>query len=356
MLTIPSKINISQTKESKINQVDFENLAFGKVFSDHMFVAEYKNGAWGDLSIEPYGPLSMSPATSVIHYGQSVFEGMKAYRMDSGDISFFRPEENMNRLNASAVRMGMPELPFEIFKEGLNALVKMDKAWVPKKPGASLYIRPFMFATDEYIGVRSSDTYKFIIITSPVLKYYDKPVKVKIEETFSRAVPGGVGEAKAAGNYAASLYPAAQGKKEGYDQLVWTDAKDHKNIEESGTMNIMFVVDGVVYTPKLTGSILRGITRKSVITLLESWGVEVKQIDVSVDFVIDAIKQGKLTEAFGVGTAATIAQIKVIGFRGTDFELAEVNTRTISLKVSDYFAKLKSGVSQDEFSWMEGLK
>jgi len=356
MLAIEPKINISRIEESKINHVDFDNLAFGRVFSDHMFVAEYKDGKWGDFSIEPFADLQMSPATSVIHYGQSIFEGMKAYRLDDGSIGFFRPEENMERLNFSARRMGMPELPKEIFNEGLNQLVAMDENWVPKKPGASLYVRPFMFATDEYIGVRSSTTYKFIIFTCPVSAYYSKPVRVKIEEEFSRAVPGGVGEAKAAGNYAASLFPAAKGMEQGYDQLVWTDARTHKYIEESGTMNIMFVVDGEVYTPRLTGSILQGITRKSVIELLQSWNVKVNEVDVSVDFIVEAAKAGTLTEAYGVGTAATIAHIKTIGFRGTDFELPAVESREISNKVSEYFKGLKTGRVHDDFGWMVALK
>lgn len=232
-------IQIKQTSQSKLQGTDFENLSFGQVMSDHMFVADYKNGEWQDFRIEPYAPLSLNPANATLHYGQSVFEGLKAYKDEHNNVLIFRPDANQQRLNESADRLCIPQLPEEIFMEGLRKLLAVDRDWIPNKPGCSLYIRPFIFATDDYLGIRPSATYKFMIFTCPVGHYYAKPVSVKVETKYTRAAEGGTGQAKAAGNYAGSLYPAQIAQKQGYDQLLWTDGKNHENIEESGTMNVM---------------------------------------------------------------------------------------------------------------------
>lgn len=348
-------IAINPVTESRLHQVDFDNLAFGREFSDHMFVMDYKDGAWHSPTIMPYGPIQMSPATSAIHYGQSIFEGLKAYRLANGEVALFRPEENIKRMNLSADRMCMPNVPEQLFLEALKELVKIDKSWIPTSKDSSLYIRPYMFATDEFIGVKPSESYRFIIFTCPVSGYYSNPVKVKIELEFSRACPGGTGAAKAAGNYASSLYPAKLGREQGYDQLIWTDAITHEYFEESGTMNLMFVADNIVYTPKTSGTILSGITRVSVIQVMREWGIEVIEGPIKVADIIEKMQQGKLQEAFGVGTAATIAHIKTIGHLGVDFELPPVAERTISNKIATYMNDLRTGLIADDRSWMVNI-
>jgi len=345
-------IAINKVGKSRLSEVNFDALAFGREFSDHMFVMDYSNGAWHSPKIVPYAPIQMSPAASVIHYGQSIFEGLKAYRLKSGEIAMFRPDQNLIRMNQSAERMCMPNLPEDLVLEGLKELVKLDQNWIPTTKDGSLYIRPYMFATDEFIGVKASETYRFIIFTCPVAGYYSAPVKVKIELEYSRACPGGTGAAKAAGNYAASLYPAKIGREEGYDQLLWTDALTHEYFEESGTMNLMFVIDGKVYTPETSGTILSGITRKSVIEVMKEWGVEIIEGPIKVSTIVEAMEQGKLEEAFGVGTAATIAQIKAIGFKGTDYDLPAIEGRVISNKIANYMNDLRTGIVPDNRNWM----
>lgn len=345
-------IAIQKRPKSRLSEVDFDNLAFGREFSDHMFVLDYVDGAWQQPEILPYGPIQLSPAASVIHYGQSIFEGLKAYRLANGEVAMFRPEENIKRMNKSAERMCMPAIPEDLFMEGLKELVNLDKDWIPNTKDGSLYIRPYYFATDDFIGVKASENYRFIIFTCPVSGYYSAPVKVKIELEYSRACPGGTGAAKAAGNYAASLYPARKGQREGYDQLIWTDALTHEYFEESGTMNLMFVLNGTVYTPPTSGTILDGITRKSVIQVMEEWGIPVVEAPIKVKDIVEAMEQNKLEEAFGVGTAATIAQIKTIGYKGRDFELPPVDGRVISNKIANYMNDLRKGLIADEREWM----
>ncbi len=355
MIAEQLKLEIQQTEQSRIHEIDFDNIIFGRQFSDHMFIMEYKDGAWHSPTIKPYGNLSMSPASSVMHYGQAIFEGMKAYKNANGEVLLFRYMDNIKRFNRSAERMCMPAVPEDIFEEALKELVKLDRSWIPAKDGSALYIRPFMFSTDAYIGVKPSDTYKFMIFTCPVDQYYGKPVKVKMEMEFSRAVEGGTGAAKAAGNYAASLYPARMAQQQGYDQLVWTDAKEHKYIEESGTMNIMFVQGNQLLTPSLSGTILSGITRDSVLTIARDWGLEVKEAPIAVADVIDALEAGAIDDAFGTGTAATIAHIKSIGYNGKDYELPEVANRTFSNKVAAYLEGLKKGREEDKFGWVSQI-
>jgi branched-chain amino acid aminotransferase len=317
-----------------------------------MFMADYKDGNWSNLRIVPYGPMTVSPATPAIHYGQSIFEGLKAYKAEGGKALVFRPLDNWKRLNISAERMCMPTLPEEIFMEGMNMLIDMDRKWIPGAEGSSLYIRPFMFSADEYIGIRPSQKFTFMIITSPVGPYYSTPVKVKIETLYTRAVEGGTGFAKAGGNYGGSLYPAKLAQDQGYHQLIWTDGKTHQYVEESGTMNVMFVIDDTLVTPALSDSILSGITRDSVLKLARHWGMKVEERKVSVAELVEGLKAGRVKEAFGAGTAATIAHIESIGHEGKDYTLPPIVKRTFANKVFHELDALKRGLSPDPFGWI----
>jgi branched-chain amino acid aminotransferase len=344
--------SIQKAETSNFSAVDWDNLPFGKVFSDHMFLMEYADGEWKQGAIMPFQNISMHPAMSAIHYGQSIFEGLKAYRTVNNEVNIFRPDMNAKRFAESAKRMCMPEVPEELFLEGIRKLVEMDSNWVTNRPGYSLYIRPYLFATDELVGIKPSDTYKFMIITSPVGMYYSEPVRVKIEEHYTRAAIGGVGRAKAAGNYGASLYPAKQCQMQGFHQLVWTDAKEHKYIEESGTMNIVFQIGGKLITPSEDAdTILRGITKRSVLEVAKKWGVEVEERKVLVEEIVTAAKNGTLEDAFGAGTAATIAQIAIIGFKDERLELPPLEGRTLSNKIKAYMDDMKAGRIDDEFGW-----
>lgn len=345
-------IKVIQTSYSRINEVDFSNIKFGREFSDHMFSMNYADGAWSDFTIEPYQNLSFSPAMSALHYGQSIFEGLKAYR-EGDKILMFRPKDNFARMNRSAERMCIPSIPEELVLNALKELLTIDAQWVPEGEENSLYIRPFLFATDEYVGIKPSQTYKFIIFTCPVGAYYSEPLKVKIETDYTRATAGGVGEAKCAGNYAASLYPAKLAQEEGFHQLVWTDGKEHKYIEESGTMNIMFVVGDKLITPSLSGAILPGITRDSVLTLAKDWGYTVEERPVTVDEIVAAAKSGELKEAFGAGTAATIAQIALINHEGVDYTLPAIKDREFSNKMYNFLNDFKRGREEDKWDWLE---
>lgn len=353
MSNIFKEIKISLADTSNIDKVDWDNLPFGRVFSDHMLVMDYKDGKWQTPEILPFSDLSLHPATSAIHYGQSIFEGLKAYRNVDGEVVVFRPEMNAKRFKESCERMCMAPLPEELFLEAVNELLKVDEKWVPNKQGYALYIRPFLFATDDFIGIKPSETYKFMIFTCPVGAYYAEPLNVKIEEEYTRAAQGGVGRAKTAGNYAASLYPAKLGNEEGFHQLVWTDAKTHEYIEESGTMNIMFVMDGKLITPaEDADTILPGITKRSVVELAQHFGMTVEERKIAVKELIQAIKEDKLDEAFGAGTAATIAPIKTIGFRGEKFDLPGEERRTFSKKVHKHLDDIKAGKAEDLFNWI----
>lgn len=310
-----SNLKVTKIKESRVSSIDFDNLAFGKTFTDHMYVADYIDGEWTNKEIRPLENLSVHPGNLAWHYGQSIFEGMKATRDEEGTPLLFRPEEHIHRLNASARRMCMPEISEEMFLDAVHTLVKLEKKWIPSPEGSALYIRPFMIATDESIGVRPSDNYKFMICTLPVGPYYPKPVKLKAEETYIRAAQGGVGEAKTAGNYAASLYPAKLAKEEGYDQIMWLDAKEFKYVQEVGTMNIFFVIGNEVITPATSGTILKGITRKTIIEILKDEGYKVTERKITIDEVVEADKKGELKEVFGTGTAAVIAVVDEIKYR-----------------------------------------
>jgi branched-chain amino acid aminotransferase len=345
-------ITINKTRQSRIQEVDFKHISFGEFYSDHMFIADYQDGQWKDLRIEPFRHLSMSPANAALHYGQSIFEGMKAHRGPDGNVLIFRPDKNAQRFNRSAVRMCMPEIPEELFTGALTELVRLDRDWIPQEEGTSLYLRPFMFAYDEYIGVRPSLTYRFMIFTSPVGGYYNKPVKVKIETKFVRAAEGGTGAAKTAGNYAASLYPAQLAVQQGYDQLIWTDAKTQTFIEEAGTMNIMLIIDNKLVTPPTSGTILEGVTRDSILELARHWNYPVEERKVTVHEIIEAIQNGRVQEAFGAGTAATVAHISAIGNDGIDYELPPVKDHEFSNKVLHEMEAIKRGRKEDPFGWI----
>ncbi len=347
------KIATSRVSESRLAKVDLSNIPFGKVYTDHMFMADYRDGEWKHLRILPYGYMPISPATPALHYGQSIFEGMKAYPSKKGkEALVFRPLDNWKRMNISAERMCMPAIPEELFMESLSALIDLDRAWIPETEGSSLYIRPFMFSADEYIGIRPSLDFTFMIILSPVGPYYSTPVKVKIETHYTRAVEGGTGFAKAGGNYGGAIYPAKLAQDQGYHQLIWTDGKTHEYVEESGTMNVMFVIDNVLVTPALSDSILAGITRKSVLELARHWGMQVEERKISVKELVTALEQDKVQEAFGAGTAATIAHIELIGHEGKNYVLPSIEKRQFSNKVYAELESIKRGKSPDPFGWI----
>ncbi len=341
---------VEPVTQSRLSQVDFNNLKFGQIMSDHMLVANYDNGKWEDVSIVPYGDLSVSPSMSALHYGQAIFEGIKGYKFEDGTVSIFRPDKNWERFNKSAARLQMPEVPEEIFMDGLKKLLDVDRDWVPAVGGTSLYIRPFMFATEAALGVHPSKSYKFIIITCPVGAYYSKPISLKVETHYTRAAEGGVGFSKNAGNYALSLYPTQLANDEGYDQIMWTDALEHKYIEEAGTANLIFRIGDTIITPH-GDTILHGVTRRTIMELAEKWGYKAEQRKVSVQELIDGIKEGKVTEAFAAGTAATITHIDRIGFEGTDYSLPPVEGREFSNKVLNYLNDLRYGRIEDPFGW-----
>lgn len=344
-------IDIQEITNSRINELDERNIPFGKLYSDHMFIADYTDGEWKDLRIVPYQNISLSPANSTLHYAITVFEGLKAYRNPQGEVIIFRPEDNARRLNISAERMCIPEVPEPLFMEALTELIRLDSSWVPSSADTSLYIRPFVFATDEYIGIRPSENFRFMIITCPVGAYYSQPVSVKIETKFSRAFDGGTGFAKAGGNYAASLYPAKLAQQKGFDQLIWTDGKNHEFIEESGTMNVMFIVNDTLITAPTSGTILKGITRDSVLTIAKEWGMKVEERPVAVQEIVSAAREGHLKEAFGVGTAATIAPIARIGFEDDIYELNNPSSGEFSKRILKELNDIRTGRIDDRYGW-----
>lgn len=352
MITTGQKIAITRTPNSRLAQTNLSDIKFGRVFSDHMFVMDYQNGEWITPAIMPFGDLQMSPATLVLHYSQTIFEGLKAYKGDDGRVAIFRPQANIARMNRSAKRMCMPNIPEDLFMEALQELVRLDGGWIPDGEESAMYIRPFMFASDEYIGVRPSDGYRFIIFTCPVRGYYSEPVRVKIETKYSRAFPGGTGEAKCGGNYAGGLYPAKIGQDKGFHQLLWTDGVEHKYIEESGTMNVFFNIDGTLVTPELDGSILHGITRDSIIRIAKDQGVAVEERKVSVEEVVAAARNGKMISAFGAGTAATIAHIQSIAFDEEVFELPNLEKRVTANRIGKTLNDIRRGHIADPYGWM----
>lgn len=348
-------IEIEKTKNSKLSQTNFKKLEFGAVYSDHMLVMDFKDNEWMAPRITPFQNISMSPATAALHYGQTLFEGLKAYKT-SNEILVFRPQAHAKRLNKSADRLCMPQVSEGLFLDGLSQLLKLDQQWIPEMDGCSLYIRPMMYASDEFIGVKPSSNYKFIIFTSPVSGYYKGTVKVIVETNYVRAAEGGIGFAKSGGNYAASLLPAKIAAEKGYQQILWTDSKEHKYFEESGTMNIMFQIGDTLVTPPLSTSILAGVTRDCIITLAKEQGIKLEQRKIGIDEVLQAYQAGKLADAFGVGTAATITHIDTIHYEGQDLLLPEVSKRTISNKLASDLSAIKSGNAEDKNGWVYRIK
>jgi len=343
-------ISINKIEKSKVDALDFNNIPLGTSFTDHMFICDYEDGEWVNPRIEPLAPIPTHPAAMALHYGQAIFEGMKAYKNPEGKPLLFRPELNAARLNKSADRMGMPALPESIFLEGLKALVDIDQAWIPPQLGSALYLRPFMYADEAFIGMRAATHYKFIIMASPAGPLYSKRIKLWAEKNFIRAAEGGTGEAKAAGNYAAAIRPTELAKSKGYDQVLWLDAAKHQYIQEVGTMNIFFKVNGKFITPELDGSVLHGITRQSVIEMLEDFGYEVTQKKITIDEIKAAAEQGLLEEAFGTGTAVGIAYIQEIGTEDDSIHVSDESP--VGLKVNDELNAIKTGQSKDKFGWM----
>lgn len=345
-------IAVTQAEQSKLGDINLENVPFGKYFTDHMLEADFEAGEWKNVEIKPYQPLLLSPSLAALHYGQAIFEGIKAYKNEQGEPLIFRPYDNMTRFAISAERMQMPAVPEEIFIEGLKQLIQLDKDWIPEKPDHSLYIRPLMFASDEMIGVRPSENYKFLILLSPTGPYYAAPMRLYVEEKYVRAVPGGIGYAKAAGNYGASMYPTARAKSKGYDQVLWTDAIEHKYVQEAGMMNVVFIMGNKAITPDLKeGTILAGVTRNSVLTILQELGFAVEERPVSIDELTEAYKAGQLHEAFGTGTAATISMIKELCYRDTVMQFDTDNWKTAPA-VKKILDAIRAGKREDRYGWM----
>ena len=349
-LSTSKSLEITRIPESRIDQVDFQNLVFGRVFTDHMFECDFVDGSWQTPKIRPYGPLSIEPAAKVFHYGQAVFEGMKAYKDEDGNAFLFRPEENFERINKSSKRMAIPEFPKEFFFEGLETLLRMDKAWIRPGLGNSLYIRPFVIATQNGVSASPSDQYKFMIILSPAQAYYTGEVKVVIAEHFSRAADGGVGAAKAAGNYGAQFYPTNLAKEMGYQQVIWTDANEHKYLEEAGTMNVFFRIGDTLLTAPTNDRILDGITRKSVIQIAKDAGINVEVRRVLVDEVVAAAKNGTLKEIFGAGTAAVISPVSGFSYKGEQFDIAS-SEDSYAKKFKSALMNIQHNLADDPYGW-----
>ncbi|MCR4434235.1 MAG: branched-chain amino acid aminotransferase [Clostridiales bacterium] len=348
------QINIEKAKNPK-PKPDPKNLGFGKYFTDHMFIMDYTEGkGWHDPRIVPYGPLSLDPSTMVLHYGQAIFEGLKAYRTQDGRVLLFRPSKNMERMNSSNERMCIPPIDEKFAVEAVKTLVNLDKDWIPEGEGTSLYIRPFIFACDPFLGVHPSNTYKFIIILSPSGPYYPggiNPVKIYVESKYVRAVRGGTGFAKTLGNYAASLKAQAEAEKKGYIQVLWLDGVERKYIEEVGAMNVFFKINGEVITPSLEGSILPGITRDSVIELLKSWGMKVTERRLSIQELYDAHARGTFEEAFGTGTAAVISPIGELNWEGKKILINDEKIGETSMKLYNTLTGIQNGRIEDKFGW-----
>ena len=343
-------LKIQAVETSNISSIDFDNLSFGKVFTDHIFRCDYIDGIWQNPIIKPNEPIQLNSAAKIFHYGQSVFEGMKAYKDKSGNVFLFRPQENCKRLNISARRLMMPEISEELFMKGLENLLKIDADWIPNSEGSSLYIRPFMFASGDGLHASPADSYTFIITAAPSGAYFSGKVKVLIEEKYARAANGGVGYAKAGGNYAAQFYPTQLAIEKGYNQVIWTDDHSHEFLEEAGAMNIFIRIEDVLITSPTNDRILDGITRKSILQIAKDHGLKVDVRKISVNEVVSAAKEGSLKEMFGSGTAAVISPISCFGYQGLDYELPEVSNSYASLlkkKITD----IQTNQSEDPYGW-----
>lgn len=346
-----------RTNRSRLNEVDFNHLEFGKYIADHMLVCDHKDGAWQTPAIMPFGDLALSPTTLGLHYGQAIFEGLKAFRLKNGRVSIFRPQKHYQRLLRTVERMAMPSMTEEMFVEGLRELIRVDEAWVPRNiPGAGLYIRPFMFASEAKFGVKISDEYKYIVFSGPVAPAFARAIRVKVETDYVRAARGGTGSAKCAGNYGGAFYPTQKAREAGYDQVLWTDAKEHRFIEESGMMNAMFVIGGTLVTPPLSDSILDGITRDSLLQVARYLGIPTEERPVSIDELEASFRNNTLTEAFGAGTAAVVAPIDTIHIKGKDHRLPAYNSNSIMFRLRDKLEAMRTGVEEDIFGWNDVIE
>ncbi len=343
-------IETIKASTSKINEVDFSNLSFGSVFTDHLFECDFKNGQWQKPVIKPYAPFLLDPSTRVFHYGQAIFEGMKAYKDENNDIWLFRPDQNFNRFNTSAVRMAMPEVPEDLYMSGLTQLLQLDKEWIKKGKGNAMYIRPFMIATGTGVIANPSNEYKFMILLSPVTSYYSGDVKVLIAEHYSRAANGGIGAAKAAGNYGAQFYPTNLANKQGFQQVIWTDDATHTKLEEAGTMNVFFRINDTLLTAPTSERILDGVTRKTLIDLAKSEGINVEIRSVLVTELVEASKNGTLKEVFGAGTAAVVSPISGFSYQDVYYELPK-NENTMALQLKTKLENIQNKLEQDIFGW-----
>jgi len=352
-------IEITRSPKTRLNAAILENPGFGVYFSDHMFSMKYDKGEWGKAMIMPFGNIPVSPAMTVLHYGQAVFEGLKAFHAGAGIVNVFRPEKYHARLLRSCERLCIPAMSYDAFMAGITELIKIDKAWIPAKKGYSLYIRPFILATDEFLGVRVSETYRFLIITSPVGAYYKEgmnPVRLTTSGKFVRAAKGGLGEAKTPANYAASLLPTEEAKKKGFTQVLWLDGVEGRYIEEVGTMNIFFFIGAELITPALDGSILAGVTRASVIEMAREWGVKTVERRISIDEVFEASANGTLKEAFGTGTAAVISPVGSISHEGSEIAINSGAIGALSKRFYDAITDIQYGTALDEHGWCHQMK
>ena len=344
-------MKINRVEKSRIDGVDFENLTFGKIFTDHMFVSEYKNGEWSSGEIKPYENISISPSARVLHYGQAIFEGMKCFKSERDELFLFRPEENFKRFNKSSVRLAIPEIDQNIFFNGLKELLMIDSEWVKKGIGNALYIRPFVFASEPSINASEANEYTFMIICSPSKSYYgDMEISVKVEEKYSRAAKGGVGYAKAAGNYAAAFYPTKLAIDQGFQQIIWTDSNNHNAIEEAGTMNLFFVIGDKLITSPTSDSILDGITRKSIIELAEFHNIDVLEREITIDEIIKEHKSGNLKEIFGSGTAVVVLPIKSFGHRDQMYTLNSEKS-SVSSFLKEKLNNIQYDISTEFENW-----
>ncbi|MDP4265317.1 MAG: branched-chain amino acid aminotransferase [Bacteroidota bacterium] len=344
-------IQVRKTARSKIHQVNFDKLEFGKYIADHMLLCDYANGEWQQPQIVPFANLSLSPSTLALHYGQTVFEGMKAFRMDDGCINVFRVDKHYERFARSLDRMCMAIPPKEIFTEGLFKLIETDKAWVPKQAGASLYIRPFIYASEAKFGVKVSEQYRFVIFTGPVPDLFASPIKVKVETDYIRAAKGGTGFAKCGGNYGGAFYPTQLAKQQGYDQVLWTTGQENPHIEESGMMNVMFVINDRLVTPPLSDSILDGVTRDSLLVLANDLGYSTEERPVSVAELEKAFRDKTITEAFGAGTAAVVAPIGTIHINNIDYHLPGYSHENLLNKMKLKLERIRTGRDNDVHGW-----
>ncbi len=351
MTTSTLNVAIQRTNKSRLSETDFNNLEFGKYISDHMLEADFVDCQWQEPKIVPFGDILMSPAMLSLHYGQSVFEGMKAFKNKDGNICIFRPQKHGERLNKSLARMCMPEIPLEYFIQSLHSIVETDQDWIPTSEGSSLYLRPVVFAFEPRLGVKIADHFKYFVLTSPAAAYFSKPTRLKVEVEFVRAAEGGTGFAKCAGNYGGAFYPTQLARQQGFDQVLWTDAKEHKYIDEAGVMNVMFVINGKLITPKLSTALLDGVTRDSILTLAPGLGMQVEERSVSVAEIKEAFEQGTLTEAFGAGTAAVVSPIATIHIAGTDYTLPEVKADSFQQRVKTKLNNIRLGLEEDPYGW-----